>query len=245
MAAVARADAIVVLAPGVGTALVERGADPNLVHLVSNGADLVPPLDDRTPARAALGAGADDVLVVYAGAHGPANGLDLALDAAADLAVDHPEVRFVFVGDGPTKAALVERAEREQLANVRFEDARPKSAMPEVLGAADVGLHVLADVGLFTFGVSPNKVFDYLAAGLPGADQRARRRRRARHRPTAPAWPLTPTASPTASGPFWPPPPRSGRPWATTAEPSSSVSTPSPRGRRHSKPCCEAPRSGR
>ena len=164
---VARADEVVVLAPGVAAALVDRGADPTRVHLVSNGADLVAPLDDRAAARAALGAGPDQVLVVYAGAHGPANGLDLALDAAADLAVDHPEVRFVFVGDGPSKPALVERAEREQLANVRFEDARPKSAMPEVLGAADVGLHVLADVGLFTFGVSPNKVFDYLAAGLP------------------------------------------------------------------------------
>lgn len=164
---VARADAIVVLAPGVATALVERGADPALVHHVSNGADLVPPLEDRTAAREALGVTPDEVLVVYAGAHGPANGLDLALDAAAELAVDHPEVRFVLVGDGPSKAALVERAAREQLTNVRFEDARPKAAMPEVLGAADIGLHVLADVGLFTFGVSPNKVFDYLAAGLP------------------------------------------------------------------------------
>lgn len=164
---VARADAIVVLAPGVANALVERGADPSLVHHVSNGADLVPPLDDRAPARAALGVGPGEVLVVYAGAHGPANGLDLALDAAADLSVDHPQVRFVFVGDGPTKAALVARAGREGLANVHFADARPKSDMPEVLGAADVGLHVLADVGLFTFGVSPNKVFDYMAAGLP------------------------------------------------------------------------------
>lgn len=164
---VARADQVIVLAPGVRTALIERGADPARVHLVSNGADLVPSLADRTPARAALGAHADEVLVVYAGAHGPANGLDLALDAAADLADDHPGVRFVFVGDGPSKPALVERADREQLPNVRFEDARPKSAMPEVLGAADIGLHVLADVGLFTFGVSPNKVFDYLAAGLP------------------------------------------------------------------------------
>lgn len=164
-----RADAIVVLAPGVATSLVERGADPTRVHLVSNGADLMPPIADRPAARAALGADGDhdEVLVVYAGTFGLANGLDMALDAAADLAVDHPEVRFVFVGDGPTKAALVARAEREHLANVHFEDARPKSAMPEVLGAADIGLHVLADVGMFSFGVSPNKVFDYLAAGLP------------------------------------------------------------------------------
>ena len=162
-----RADAVVVLAPGVATALVERGADPDRVHLVSNGADVVDPLPDRHAARAALGIADDQVLVLYAGAHGPANGLDLALDAAADLAVDHPEVRLVLVGDGPSKADLVARCDREGLGNVVFADARPKSEMPAVLGAADVGLHVLADVGLFSFGVSPNKVFDYLAAGLP------------------------------------------------------------------------------
>ena len=50
---------------------------------------------------------------------------------------------------------------------MRFEDAVPKGDMPELLGAADIGLHVLADVELFRFGVSPNKVFDYLAAGVP------------------------------------------------------------------------------
>ncbi len=165
--AVARADAVVVLAPGVGDALVERGLDPARLHVVPNGADLVPAPVDREAARAALGLGPDDLAILYAGAHGPANGLDLALDAAAELADELPEVRFVLVGDGPDKATLEARVQREGLANVHFAPARPKGDMPEVLGAADVGLHVLADVGLFTYGVSPNKVFDYLAAGRP------------------------------------------------------------------------------
>ncbi len=163
---VARADVVIVLAPGVRDALVERGADPERVHLVPNGTDPLPPVDDRDRCRRELGVAPGDLVVVYAGAHGPANGLELALDAAAELAHDHPEVRFVFVGDGATKAALVEQATREHLDSVRFDDARPKDQMPQVLGAADIGLHVLADVGLFTFGVSPNKVFDYMAAGL-------------------------------------------------------------------------------
>ena len=58
-------------------------------------------------------------------------------------------------------------AERRGLANVRFLRSIPKSEMPELLAAADVGLHTLADVPLFRFGVSPNKLFDYMAAGLP------------------------------------------------------------------------------
>ena len=43
----------------------------------------------------------------------------------------------------------------------------PKEEIPDLLHAADLGLHVLADVELFRDGVSPNKVFDYMAAGLP------------------------------------------------------------------------------
>jgi glycosyltransferase involved in cell wall biosynthesis len=53
------------------------------------------------------------------------------------------------------------------LANVRFLDPVPKTEMPDLLAAADLGLHVLADVELFRTAVSPNKVFDYMAAGLP------------------------------------------------------------------------------
>src|SRR5690606_31052129 len=35
------------------------------------------------------------------------------------------------------------------------------------LRTADAGLMVLAPVDLFTYGVSPNKLFDYMGAGLP------------------------------------------------------------------------------
>ena len=43
----------------------------------------------------------------------------------------------------------------------------PKMEIPDLLAAADFGIHVLADVEMFRSSVSPNKVFDYLAAGLP------------------------------------------------------------------------------
>ena len=104
---------------------------------------------------------------VYAGAHGPANGLGLLLDAAESVTGDLPEVEFVLVGDGADKPHLIDEAERRHLTNVRFLDPIPKADMPELLSAADVGLHVLADVPLFRYGVSPNKLFDYMAAGLP------------------------------------------------------------------------------
>ena len=42
-----------------------------------------------------------------------------------------------------------------------------KVALAELTGRIDCGLMILADGPAFYFGTSPNKFFDYLAAGIP------------------------------------------------------------------------------
>lgn len=162
-----QADAVVVLSEGVGALLTGRGVPAGRVEVIPNGADpdaLVPPAS-RATLRRHLGWSDDEVVAVYAGAHGPANGLDLLLDAAATLARTHPTVRVVLVGDGVQKPHLVARAAEGRLDNVRFLDPVPKDEVAGLLGAADVGIHCLADAEVFHWGVSPNKLFDYLGAG--------------------------------------------------------------------------------
>ena len=109
----------------------------------------------------------DGVVFLYAGAHGPANGLDAVLDAAEAVSTTDPSIRFWLVGDGIAKQGLVTDAARRRLTNVFFHDPVPKSEIPRLLAAADIGLHVLADVPLFYYAISPNKLFDYMAAGRP------------------------------------------------------------------------------
>jgi glycosyltransferase involved in cell wall biosynthesis len=161
-----RAELIVVLTPGVQHRLAERGFDDK-VRLIPNCAD--PEDFDPGAAKKELRRryGLEGFVVIYAGAHGKANGLDLVLDAAGQIASDLPQVRFLMVGDGPMKQHLVDRVATEGLSSVSFLGPVPKREMPALLGAADAGLHVLADVPLFRYGVSPNKIFDYMAAGLP------------------------------------------------------------------------------
>ncbi|MEX5634515.1 glycosyltransferase family 4 protein [Parafrankia sp. FMc2] len=162
------ADAVVVLADGVGHVLESAEHVPaERIVCIPNGAD---PADfDPPAAREHLRRefGLSGYVVAYTGAHGPANGLDLVLDAAEKLGNELPEVRFLLVGDGAVKAALIADAQARHLDNVLFHDAIAKDRMPALLGAVDAGLHVLADVELFRYGVSPNKLFDYMAAGLP------------------------------------------------------------------------------
>ena len=153
------ASRIVVLARGVQRYLEKLGVPPQRIVYVPNGADIGAFTEPTTK----IG---DAFRLVYAGAHGPANGLDVVLGAAARLR-DDPRVRFLLVGDGPAKAALTRRAQADRLSNVEFLDPVPKSGIPRLLASCDAGLMVLKDVPLFAFGVSPNKLFDYWGAGLP------------------------------------------------------------------------------
>lgn len=159
----ARARAIVVMAEGSRIELLARGVDPEKIVYIPNGADP----EDFTPSapRQELRRryGFERVTAIYAGAHGPANGLNLLLDAAQEV----PEMDIILVGGGVLKDSLVADAQRRNLHNVRFLEPVPKSTIPDLLAAADIGLHVLADVETFRSAVSPNKLFDYLAAGLP------------------------------------------------------------------------------
>ncbi len=100
---------------------------------------------------------------VFAGAHGPKDGLDLIIDAARRL----PQVNFLLVGSGPAKSEAAERARQEQLPNLEFREPVPKTELPALLRACDVGIHAVAPLSVFDHGMSPNKLFDYMAAELP------------------------------------------------------------------------------
>jgi glycosyltransferase involved in cell wall biosynthesis len=155
------ASRIVVLAKGVEEYLASKGIPrEKLVH-IPNGAD-VQSVQPRAPARD----GARPFTLVYAGAHGPANGLERLLDAAEILGPG-AGIRFLLVGDGPIKAALRENAAARGLRTIEFLDPVSKSGLMSILARADAGLMLLRDAPLFSFAVSPNKMFDYLAAGLP------------------------------------------------------------------------------
>jgi len=153
------ADRVVVLAQGVGDFLTRTGVPRDRIVFAPNGVDVAAYGPARRTPR-------DEVRLAYAGAHGPANGLEAVLDAA-DLLRDETRVSFDLVGDGPSKQTLAASARARELRNVRFLDPLPKSAMPAFLGECDAGLMVLKDVPLFAFGVSPNKLFDYWGAALP------------------------------------------------------------------------------
>ena len=155
------ADRIIVFTEGSAAYLEKSGVDRRKIVVIPNGVDAHLPIDLERPQRTD-----DCVRIFYTGAHGPANGLNVVLEAA-ELLRQLPQVRFVLVGDGPSKAELVATATERKLSNVEFRDPIPKGAIPTTLLGADAGLMVLRNSPLFSFAVSPNKLLDYMAASLP------------------------------------------------------------------------------
>lgn len=153
------ADRILVLARGNADYLIQQRRVPaRRIAYIPNGADLSGfPAAGTRPTQ--------PFTVVYAGAHGPANGLGAVLDAAERLRGEN--VRFLLVGDGPAKPLLVQDVIRRGLTNVEFRAPVPKKEMAAVFAKSSAGLMVLRESSLFAFGVSPNKLFDYMAASLP------------------------------------------------------------------------------
>ncbi|MFC1574351.1 glycosyltransferase family 4 protein [Candidatus Latescibacterota bacterium] len=162
------ADRLIGLAPGIVEGIKRIKGKNADVAMISNCCDtdlFMPGIGDRSLIP---GVSKDDLLAIFTGAHGMANGLDAVLDVAVELKQRGiGDIKFLFIGDGKLKPALMARKEQEGLDNCIFMDPVMKTELAMILATADVGLMILANVSAFYYGTSPNKFFDYIASGLP------------------------------------------------------------------------------
>lgn len=105
-------------------------------------------------------------VVGYFGGHALSNALDDLLDVAQEILSD-TKIHFVLVGDGVEKAALEERAQREELSNVTFLPPISKYAVPNLIKYFDCCYVGAKDSPLYRFGIAMNKIFDGMMSGKP------------------------------------------------------------------------------
>lgn len=155
------------LSPGIVEGIARLGIARERIALIPNGCDLGIFAGDVVPWRPEQ-VKADDFLAVFAGTHGVANGLGAVLDAAAELKRrGRDDIKLLLIGNGKLKPALQARAKHEGLDCVIFHEPVNKVRLAGLMASTDIGLQVLANVPAFYFGTSPNKFFDYIAAGVP------------------------------------------------------------------------------
>ncbi len=150
--------------------MVSRGMKPDKWVYVPNGVNLdewhAPraPLPTETAAALQSIKGRGLPVLGYAGTHGLANALDVLLDAARLL---KDKVEIVLVGTGPERDRLMRRVATEKLSNVTMLPSVPKASVPELLNAIDIAFIAWHPNPMYRFGISPNKLMDYMMAGKP------------------------------------------------------------------------------
>lgn len=156
------ASAVITLLPGMASYLQGHGIPEGRIWYIPNGVDTDLFPDPSPPPSDG------PFTVSYFGAHGPANGLDTVVRAAALLKARGEPVRFRLVGDGNRKPALRDLAASLGLDNVAFLDPVPKRDLAPLAAESHAFVFHLTDMAVLRrYGISANKLFDYLLAARP------------------------------------------------------------------------------
>ncbi|MBL7860694.1 MAG: glycosyltransferase family 4 protein [Cyclobacteriaceae bacterium] len=107
---------------------------------------------------------ANKFVVGYAGSLGIANAMEYVVDAARILR-NNTNIHFVILGEGYQKKYLVEKA--KDISNVTFLPKVKKGVVSKVISKFDTCIISWNKSDLYQFGVSANKLFDYMLASKP------------------------------------------------------------------------------
>ncbi|HUV60015.1 MAG TPA: glycosyltransferase family 4 protein [Desulfatiglandales bacterium] len=107
-------------------------------------------------------------IISYIGTHGIANALDILLDAAEILQLEGiRDIEFRFIGEGPLKSSLIEKVKVRNIKNIAFFDQEPKSDIYSIAQYTSAFIIPIKDLPLYRYGISPNKIYDYMAMERP------------------------------------------------------------------------------
>lgn len=120
------------------------------------------PLPERQKLKTTFGLNETDKVILYSGAIGEKQGLDIVLKAAASLK-DIPELKFIICGTGPYKENLQAMVKDMGLTNLLFFSLQPVEKLNEFLNMADV--HLVIQKADASDLVMPSKLTNILAVG--------------------------------------------------------------------------------
>lgn len=161
---VRRADLVLSPLAGVADYVAVQDARNTPFLWVSNGAEgsdqSPPPARDR----------ANEFVFMYLGSFGNAMAVEHLIAAFERVCEARPDLPMIFrlVGDGAKKHEFERLAMASSAAGrIRFEPRIPRKDVVERAGEADCLVHSLHDHRVYDYGISPNKLFDYLLAARP------------------------------------------------------------------------------
>lgn len=161
------ADHIIVVTDAFKKKIGERKIDEDKISVFKNGANLefFKPQDKNIELKQKLKL-QNKTVFAYIGTHGMAHGLNFILDSIKPLEETHPEMVFLFIGDGAEKKNLLKQANDLKLKNAIFVDSVGKKEVVDYLSLMDVALVNLRKSDTF-LTVIPSKIFEAAAMEKP------------------------------------------------------------------------------
>jgi glycosyltransferase involved in cell wall biosynthesis len=158
------ADNVVSVLPAADRHMVSRGMEPAKFNYLPNGIDLATARTNGSAPSAIRDAIRPGTFTVgFVGTLGKANVLETLIDAARLLGPD--EASVIVVGHGPEREQLMARA--ADLPNLTFVGPIPKGEVGIAVKLFDACYVGYRRSSLYRFGVSPNKLYEYMAVGRP------------------------------------------------------------------------------
>jgi glycosyltransferase involved in cell wall biosynthesis len=175
---VRRASVVITLLPGMRDYLEERGLPAHHVVYIPNGVDLEafdaagspgkgePEFVARSLAAVGRLRGEGRFVLGYVGSFGRVNRADIIVQAAAIAERRAPgRIGLVLVGDGPERPDLELLAKSDRA--VALGPAVPNRFVPTILRAMDATVVHATATPVYRYGISFNKLFEYMAAERP------------------------------------------------------------------------------
>lgn len=159
-----RAHAIVSVKPGDLTFIKSRYNPKGVLRYIPNGFDHNYILDEDYKHEAF---NTQHFKVVYTGALSNYYALQHLLEAANSLKTTHPQIQFIIVGDGEDRRTYEKMKEDWELDNVVFTGHLAKKYMLSVIRQSDVAFVGLKNTKANKFGISTNKLYEYMYAQKP------------------------------------------------------------------------------
>ena len=170
------ADAVIFSMEGGGDYIRDKGWDVGSggkidlakVHHINNGTDIEAFLKNERayPCELPEMRSAGKTRIVYTGSMRAVNNVGYMIDVASEI--KNNDVLFVMIGGGDRLEDLRADAEARCLDNIVFPGPVAKCKIPGILSQADLLLVAFSsENGVARYGMSPNKLFDYLASGKP------------------------------------------------------------------------------
>ena len=157
---VGQASRIISLLPQANRYFLKYGVEGDAIDWIPNGVDMEMFLNSKSSSN-------ERTTVMYVGSLGPPNGMQTILDAAKMLQGTNPTITFKIIGDGSEKEKLELYARSQNISSITFESAITREDVPSELASADILVANVPSHDLYKYGISLNKLYEYLASGKP------------------------------------------------------------------------------